>query len=68
MQYLFGHITDETKRLGGLLRHYHFQHVQQEGNRFAHSLARRVVLAADTDVWVEDLLNDLDDVFQSDLP
>ncbi|XP_030941915.1 uncharacterized protein LOC115966927 [Quercus lobata] len=65
---LFGHITNETKRLGGLLRHCHFQHVQQEGNRLAHGLARRAVLAVDTDVWVEDLPSDLDDVFQTDLP
>ena len=32
------------------------------GNRLAHGLARRVVLFADTDVWVEDLLGDLEDV------
>ena len=38
------------------------------GNNLAHSLARRAVLTADTDVWLEDLPQDLDDVFQSDLP
>ena len=32
----------------------------------AHALARRVVLSADMDVWVESLPSDLDSVFQSD--
>ena len=45
-----------------------FQHVRREGNRLAHSLAKNAVLSADTDVWVEALLEDVDDVFQSDLP
>uniref|UniRef100_A0A7N2LAT9 RNase H type-1 domain-containing protein n=1 Tax=Quercus lobata TaxID=97700 RepID=A0A7N2LAT9_QUELO len=31
--------------------------------RLAHSLARRAVLAADTNVWLEELPQDLDDVF-----
>ncbi|XP_050281886.1 uncharacterized protein LOC126722781 [Quercus robur] len=33
------------------------------GNRLAPSLARRAVLAADTNVWLEELPQDLDDVF-----
>ena len=41
--------------------------VLREGNVLAHSLARRAVLTADTDVWVEELPSDLDDVFQNDL-
>ena len=64
---LFGHIIDETKRIGGMLRQCQFQHVCREENRLAHGLVRRAVLSAGTDVWVEDLLGNLDDVFQSEL-
>ncbi|KAK9989561.1 hypothetical protein SO802_029800 [Lithocarpus litseifolius] len=46
---LYGHILDETKRLGS--RQCHFQHVKRDENRLAHGLARRAALAADTDVW-----------------
>ena len=42
-------------------------HVRHEGNKLAHTLTRRAVLFADTDVWLEDLPRDLDDVFQFDL-
>ena len=45
-----------------------FQHVQWEGNRLAHSLAKNAVLSADNNVWVEALPKDVEDVFQSDLP
>ena len=37
------------------------------GNSLAHSLAKRAVLSADLDVWLEELPQDLIDVFQSDL-
>ena len=33
----------------------------------AHVLARRAVVSTDTDVWVEELHVDLDDVFNLDL-
>ncbi|XP_030959057.1 uncharacterized protein LOC115981006 [Quercus lobata] len=39
----------------------------RRGNKLAHSLAKRAVLAADTDVWLEELPQDLIDVFQFDL-
>ena len=64
----FGHIIDETNRLGGTLRSYMFQHVQREGNRLAHSLAKNAFLSIDTDVWIKTLPKDVEDVFQSDLP
>ena len=54
-------------RIGATLQICSFHHVLREGNSLAHSLARRVVLTADTDVWVEELPSDLDDVFQNDL-
>ena len=49
------------------MRFCKFQHVKREGNRLAHALVRRAVLSADTDVWVESLPSNLEDVFQSDL-
>ena len=43
------------------------QHVR-EGNRLAHSLAKNAVLSSDIDVWIKTLPEDVEDVFQSDLP
>lgn len=37
------------------------------GNKLAHGLARRAVLSANTNVWLEDLPRDLDDVLLFDL-
>ena len=65
---LYGQVIDETKRLGGMLRSCMFQHVRREGNRLAHSLAKNTVLFANTNVWIESLPEDVEDVFQSDLP
>ena len=69
---LFGHFIDETKRLGRVLRSCMFQHVRWDGNRLAHSLAhslaKKTILSADLEIWVEDLLENMDVVFQSDLP
>ena len=47
---LFGHIIEEAKSFRCNLRHCLFQHVHRDGNKLAHSLARRVVLSVDTDV------------------
>ena len=63
----FGHVVNETKRLGATLRHCSYQHVGWDGNKLVHCLARRIVSTVNTDVWVEDLPGDLDAVFQSDL-
>ena len=40
-----------------------FLHVKRKGNRLAHALCCRAVSSADTDEWLEDLPQDLDDVF-----
>ena len=56
-------MIDDTWRLGYALHSYHFFHVRMEGNKLAHELVKRAVLFADTDIWVEDLLNDLDTMF-----
>ncbi|XP_050290614.1 uncharacterized protein LOC126728906 [Quercus robur] len=58
----YGHIIDETRLLSSSLSCYNFVHVQREGNKLAHALARRAVVSIDTDVWMEDLSRDLDDV------
>ena len=64
---LFGHVIDDCNRLGTSLKACSFIHVRQKGNRLAHVLVRRAVVAADTYVWVESLPSDLNDVFQLDL-
>ena len=64
---LFGHIIEEIRCFSSSLVSCSFIHVRREGNKLAHALARRAVLSVDTDVWVEKLPNDLDDVFRFDL-
>ena len=64
---LFGHIIEEIRCNNSTLVSCNFQHVCREGNNLAQALARKAVLFADTDVWVEELPNDLEDVFQLDL-
>ncbi|KAK7816915.1 hypothetical protein CFP56_043539 [Quercus suber] len=61
-----GHVIEEIRRLGSCLESCSFHHVKREGNKLAHSLARRAVSSADMDVWVEELLEDLEAVFQGD--
>lgn len=64
---LYGHVIEDTRRLGAALQFCHFQHVRQKGNKLAHVLTKRVVLSTDTDIKVKDLLSNLDDLFQNDL-
>lgn len=63
-----GHIISDIQRLGAGMQSCIFNHTRRGGNRLAHSLAKRAVLAVDTDVWLEELPQDLVDVFQFDLP
>ena len=39
-----------------------FKHIKRDENKLAHVLARRAILVADTDVWLENLPPNLDDV------
>ncbi|KAL0013804.1 hypothetical protein SO802_000873 [Lithocarpus litseifolius] len=64
----WGHVIEDIKKASSCLQVCSFSHVSRGGNSLAHSLARRAVLTADTDVWLKELPLDLDDVFQSDLP
>ena len=43
---MFGHVIEETRRLGSRLEMCSFHDVKREGNRLAHSLACRAVLSA----------------------
>ena len=52
--------------MGSCMQSCSFSHIGRGGNKLAHSLARRAILAADTDVWLEALTQDLDNVFQFD--
>ena len=65
---LFGHIIDKTNRLGRVLRSCMFQHVRRDVNRLAHSLVKKAVLSTNLEIWVEDLPEDVDVVFQLNLP
>ena len=59
---LYGHVIDEIRILSSLVN-CSFLHVNRKGNKLAHALARRAILSADFDVWIEYLPRDLDDVF-----
>ena len=62
-------LATSLRKLRGLgVQFCKFQHVRRDGNKLAHSLAKRAVLSVDTDVWVEELPSKLDAIFQSDLP
>ena len=61
-----GHIISDIQRLGAGMQSCFFNHTRRGGNRLAHSLAKRAVLAVDTDVWLEELSQDLIDVLQFD--
>ncbi|XP_075662978.1 uncharacterized protein LOC142632468 [Castanea sativa] len=64
---MFGYVIKEIQDSCSSFSRISFQQVRREGNKLAHSLARRAVVSADTDVWVEELPTDLEDVFQMDL-
>ena len=44
---LYGHVIEDTRRLGAALQFCHFQHVRQKGNKLAHVLTKRVVLSTE---------------------
>ena len=64
---MFGHIIEEIRVVKSSMVFCSFNHVKRGGYKLAHTFARGAVLAADTDVWLEDVPLDLDDVFQYDL-
>ena len=64
---LYGNVIEDTYSQGVTLQHCQFQHVRRDGNKLAHTLARRAILSVDTDVWIKELPSNLEDVFQSDL-
>ena len=67
----WGHVIEDIKKSNSCFQVCSFCHVNGGGgggNSLTHSLARRAVWTADTDVWLEELPQDLFDVFQSNLP
>jgi len=65
---MFGHIIEEIMNFKRSMFLFSFKHVKRERNKLAHALTRRAVLAADTNLQLEDLPPYLDGVFQYDLP
>ncbi|XP_050254643.1 uncharacterized protein LOC126700507 [Quercus robur] len=61
VQTLYGHVIDEIRLISSSFI-CNFLHVNQKSNKLAHALARRAILSADTDVWIEELPRDLEDV------
>ena len=47
---MFGHVVEETRRLGSCLEFCSFHHVKWEGNKLAHFLAHREVEVLSTDM------------------
>ena len=64
---MFGYVSEEIWILSKVFHKYSFRHVKREDNQLAHSFARRAVLSANLDIWVEDLPSELDAIFQADL-
>ena len=56
---LYGHVIEDTRRLGAALQFCQFRHVPREGNKLVHVFVKRVVLSTNINVWIEDLFNDL---------
>ena len=51
----WGHVVEDIKRASSWFQTCSFGHLYREGNSLAHSLAKRPVLSADLDVWLEEL-------------
>ena len=51
----WGHVVEDIKKASSWFQTCSFGHVYREGNNLAHSLAKRAVLSADLDVWLEEL-------------
>ena len=66
-QIMYGYVVDDIRFLSSSI-FCSFLHVKRKGNRLTYALARQAVSSADTDVWLEDLPPNLNDVFQFDFP
>ena len=51
----WGHVVEDIKKASSWFQTCSFCHLYREGNSLAHSLAKRAVLSADLDVWLEEL-------------
>ncbi|XP_075633668.1 uncharacterized protein LOC142606158 [Castanea sativa] len=50
---LYGIVIEDAHSQSASLQFCQFLHVRSEGNKLAHTLAKRAVLSVDFDVWVE---------------
>lgn len=64
---LHGHIIHDVKQLTTLLTSLRFAHVCRQGNRVAHTLARRASSSPNLNVWMENVALDILHVVQADL-
>ncbi|XP_075659605.1 uncharacterized protein LOC142629488 [Castanea sativa] len=60
---LYGNIIEDMRNQSLSLQSCQFQHVHWDGNKLVHALARRAVLSAGFNVWVEELPSELEVVF-----
>lgn len=67
VQTMYGHVVNDIRFLSSSVS-CSFLHEKHKSNKLAHALTRRAVSSANTDVWLEDLPQDLDDIFQFNLP
>ena len=63
---LYGHIINDTKFTSQLLVSVHFLHVKREGNKVAHSLAKRARCNQPFQVWMEFVPPDIVPILYSD--
>ena len=62
---LYENVIEGTRKQCCQFQHCQFQHVRRRGNMLTHTLAKRVVSFANYNVWVEELLSNLEIVFQT---
>lgn len=64
---LHGHIIHDVKQLATLFTSLRFAHVCRQGNRVAHTLARRAISSPNLNVWMENVALDILHVVLADL-
>ena len=64
----YGLLIQDAQQLAEQLNGIRFQHVDREGNKLAHNLARHARHVTGFNVWMEDVLVHCLDVYQADMP
>ena len=63
----FGHIIRDIKIVSVAFREISFCHTRRQGNKVAHSIARRACKFSPFNVWMEDVPPDILSVYSSEL-